>query len=95
MYVSREGCEYGAPVIDCKNPYGNSDVEDNIYEILCKKESPINCDEQYLSEDLQYDARVHKEMETALQTFFCAQAFREGTYRKVDKFNLISWQFVN
>ena len=29
-----EECEYGAPAIDCKRPYGNSDVEGDIAEIL-------------------------------------------------------------
>ena len=29
-----EDCEYGAPAIDCKRPYGNSSVESDIAEIL-------------------------------------------------------------
>lgn len=34
MYVSWEDCEFGAPRIDCKRPYGNSDVYQDIIEIL-------------------------------------------------------------
>jgi len=33
-YWKYEDCEYGAPAIDCKRPYGNSDVEEDIAEIL-------------------------------------------------------------
>lgn len=29
-----EDCEYGAPAVDCKRPYGNSDVERDIAEAL-------------------------------------------------------------
>jgi len=29
------GCETGAPGLDCKRPYGNSDVEGDVCEILC------------------------------------------------------------
>ena len=34
MYVYWEDCEYGAPAVDCKRPYGNSGVESDIAEIL-------------------------------------------------------------
>lgn len=33
MYVSWDDCEFGAPCIDPKRPYGNSDVEGDIKEI--------------------------------------------------------------
>jgi hypothetical protein len=39
MNVSyNEDCEYGAPEIDPKRPYGNSNVEQDIIEILGMKE---------------------------------------------------------
>jgi len=34
MYVSWDDCEFGAPEIDCKRPYGNSDVYQDMIEIL-------------------------------------------------------------
>ncbi len=37
MYVSWDDCEFGAPSIDCKRPYGNSDVLDDIKEITGKR----------------------------------------------------------
>ena len=33
-YVGWDPCEFGAPAIDCKRPYGNSDVISDIGEIL-------------------------------------------------------------
>jgi hypothetical protein len=33
-----QNCEYGAPEVDPKRPYGNSDVENDIREILGKPE---------------------------------------------------------
>ena len=33
-YWRFEDCEYGAPAMDCKRPYGNSDVAGDIGEIL-------------------------------------------------------------
>lgn len=33
-YVDWDDCEYGAPAIDCKRPYGNSDVIQDIMEII-------------------------------------------------------------
>ena len=34
MCVSWDDCEFGAPAIDCKRPYGNSDVYSDIAKIL-------------------------------------------------------------
>jgi hypothetical protein len=32
--LQRDNCEYGAIGVDCKRPFGNSDVEGNILEII-------------------------------------------------------------
>jgi len=38
-YVTWNDCEFGAPTIDCKRPYGNSDVIQDMLEILGLEES--------------------------------------------------------
>ncbi len=38
MYVGWNDCEFGAPEIDGKRPYGNSDVEQDMLEIIGLKE---------------------------------------------------------
>jgi hypothetical protein len=62
-------CEYGAPAIDCKRPYGNSDVESDIAEILGWDEPSTNSAE-----------RIHRELETALQIVLVTQKFEPGLY---------------
>lgn len=69
MYVSWYNCEYGAPCIDPKRPYGNSDVEEDIREIL--PNIPLN-DEKCLE--------IHKETETALQIVLTTGTFKPGIY---------------
>jgi hypothetical protein len=64
-YVGWYDCEYGAPCIDPKRPYGNSDVERDIAEILNWK-----IDDEYdeLSKSqLKEVENLHAETEIALQ----------------------------
>ena len=70
MYVRWDDCEYGAPAIDPKRPYGNSDVENDIAEILGWD---IADDDGALTEYQSETAgRIHKEMETVLQILLSA-----------------------
>ena len=55
-YVSWFDCEYGAPAIDCKRPYGNGDVADDMREILNS--------ENLSDEECR---KLHNETEIALQ----------------------------
>lgn len=76
MYVSWWDCEFGSPAIDCKRPYGNSDVISDILEIL-----GIPYDGE--NEALKYFAcKLHLEMQTALQVFLRTQSFKTGVYEK-------------
>ena len=86
MYIGWQNCEYGAPEINPKRPYGNSDVSKDVLEILG---IPYNDK----LEDFAYN--LHKEMETALQIFLCTKSFVIGTYRKKDEYTDISWELIN
>lgn len=59
MYVGWDDCEYGAPAIDCKRPYGNSSVEEDIAEIL-----GWEVDEEFGLRDSQREKAeaIHREM---------------------------------
>ncbi len=63
MYVGWDDCEYGAPAIDPKRPYGNSDVEGDIADILGWKVG-----EDGLSEKQSEEAsRLHLEMKDVIE----------------------------
>ena len=64
-YVEWYDCETGAPCIDPKRPYGNSDVESDIADLLGWK---INPEYDELSKSQKKEAqKLHEETETALQ----------------------------
>lgn len=64
MWVGWDSCEFGAPAVDCKRPYGNSDVLRDMREIL---ERPDATDDELY--------QLHGEMQTVLQI-----ALRNGSY---------------
>jgi hypothetical protein len=49
MWVGWSTCEFGAPEIDPKRPYGNSDVIGDIHEILTDTYSS----REYISEEME------------------------------------------
>lgn len=79
-YVSWVDIEFGAPAIDCKRPYGNSQVHDDIAEILGL---PIP------EEDME---RLHAETAVVLQIFLRTGRMEPGTYR-CSPYNT-DWQLV-
>ena len=81
MNVSWDDCEFGAPCIDPKRPYGNSSVISDMAEILGMAEEVCpHCDTplKEQDEDKLYD--LHKEMETALQVVLSTKSFKSGKY---------------
>ena len=84
-YVSWDETEFGAPEIDCKRPYGNSDVLGDIAEIL---EIP---DSEWADEEMdplpdygQRFLRLHVETAVALQIALSTGEFRAGSYTRED-----------
>ena len=75
MCVGWQDCEAGAPEIDPKRPYGNSDVYDDIHEILTGK----SFDDDDRKEENRY-IDLHRETETALQVVLSTGKFKAGTY---------------
>lgn len=92
MYVDWNDMETGAPTVDPKRPYGNSDVEGDIAEILgWTIEHPDEglCDQQY-----NEATRLHKEMETVLQILLSTLSLSAGTYELVDEYGN-TWKKVS
>ena len=64
MYINWQDCEFGAPAVDCKRPYGDSMVYNDLAEALGYEQ-----DEDYDYNTQQEDLmnKLHAEMETVLQ----------------------------
>lgn len=77
-YVSWENCEFGAPAIDCKRPYGNGYVYGDIAEIL--QIHPEDEDGTFSDEQIERMERWHRETEKALQIFLRTGMMEPGTY---------------
>jgi hypothetical protein len=97
MYVSWDDCEYGAPAIDCKRPYGNSYVEGDMLEILDiedpRKREDYDGDEwDDIPEDIERRLNdLHHEMQVVLQIWLASGMIRTGTFVKKDKYDFLSW----
>lgn len=75
--VSWGSDEYGAPAIDGKRPYGNSDVFGDIAEILGIK--PGDGKEFTPKQESEMDF-IHRGTETALQIFLATGEMKAGHY---------------
>jgi hypothetical protein len=88
VYVKWINCEFGAPAIDYKRPYGNSDVYNDIAKILnIKPDGNTEDDYQEFSEEqLHYMYNLHKEIEYTLEIILHTQSFETGFYQS-DKYS--------
>ena len=87
-HVSWNDCEFGAPSIDCKRPYGNSYVEDDIAKIFGWKMD----DGELSDEQFQSAYKIHRELETVLQICLSLGKFEAGIYIKGDEYKTLSWK---
>ena len=77
-YMMWWDCEYGAPAIDPKRPYGNSDVERDIHSLLTGQEP-----EELSSTERENYRRLHEETEVALEIILRTGSFVPGVYERV------------
>lgn len=87
-YVGWEDCEFGAPAIDCKRPYGNSSVEYDIADILGWV---VNRDDGLSEEQGATAKRIHDETQIALQIILITGKMETGRYLKRDGYDYRSW----
>ena len=82
-YVSWDDCEFGAPEIDPKRPYGNSDVLNDIAKIIGAEQKMCpHCGEALDELDEEKFNKLHKETEIALQIILYTKSFIPGKYVK-------------
>ncbi len=79
-----QDCEFGAPEMDPKRPYGNSSVIQDIAEILGEEEELCpNCHEPLKDVDDDNFRNLHGELTIALQLIFNQRTFIPGVYTNV------------
>lgn len=93
MIVSWDHCEFGAPAVDCKRPYGNSCVEQDIIEILGWADTSDEAFHEGDYEDMFIEASdLHAETEYVLQICFQRLSFETGTFRRENSWD--EWEKV-
>lgn len=88
-------CEWGAPQIDGKRPYGNSSIYEDMANLLGVKS--LRSDEFVITEaDEERLWQLHKETETALQICLATQSFQPGTYYRdgIDRYDYSAWKLL-
>lgn len=98
-YVTWEYIEFGAPAIDGKRPYGNSDVLGDIAEILGEGPARDYSDdevqderERWLEDNEERLAKIHGEVGIVLQIVLATGRFEPGDYVKGEKYDATSWR---
>lgn len=83
MYVGWQDCETGAPEIDPKRPYGNSDVASDVADALGWVKFP-----EALPRHVRERAMtLHRETEVALQVALRTGRFQVGRYRRSHEYS--------
>lgn len=74
-------CEAGAAGIDCKRPYGNTDVVGDMAEIFGVETVEDQWGQKVvLKEDADRFRALHEELDTALQIVLTTGCFEPGEY---------------
>jgi hypothetical protein len=88
-YVEWGDGEWGAPCIDGKRPYGNSDLAQD----MARK---LDMDDKSLTDDDEVRLlELHQQTMTALQIVLVTGEFRPGQYRLRDIYDRRSWERVS
>lgn len=91
IQIGWQYCETGAPEVDPKRPYGNSDVASDVIEILGWPKPPLDEDEEKGPAWDAIHARalaVHYETHVALSVILCRSSFEPGTYVRSDRYKM-------
>lgn len=91
-YVDWDDCEFGAPAIDCKRPYGNSYVHGDIAEIIGIPLPDRDEGQDFTDQDIKRMDDLHKDMQIVLQIGLRTGEFRVGEY-ECEKYS-VDWKVV-
>lgn len=96
-YVVWGGYEFGAPAINPKRPYGNSDVLTDIAKLLHPEFVAMREGAQadWLEDNVNRLERVHEETQTALQIVLVTGQMQPGRYVREEEYDRRSWRPTN
>lgn len=96
MYVGWQDCEYGAPEIDPKRPYGNSSGHHDVARVLGVKPDCIDRygEEHFSKESAERLDAIHRETQNALQIVLATGTMTPGHYERAHRYDFRSWRFV-
>lgn len=85
-------CEFGAPAMNPKRPYGNSSVLLDLAELLIPEFKDMSDDDQQAELEDERDRLIstHRELVTVLTVATSAQSFTPGIYQRGDD----GWRLV-
>ena len=93
-YVDWDDCEFGAPAINCKRPYGNSDVLTDIAKLLHPdfREMREGAQMDWLEDNEARLRAVHRQTFTALQIFLVTGQMQPGRYVRDSAYDGRGWR---
>lgn len=89
--VDWQDCETGAPAIDPKRPYGNSDVAEDVAEILLWERTGFEDYLELTDEQRDRALQIHNQTETALEVILNAKTFEPGVYETSSPYS-VDWR---
>lgn len=84
-WIDWDNFETGAPAINPKRPYGNSDVAGDVAEILGWK-IELDDEDRMIEEQEVAAYEIHEETLTALQIILQCKTFKPGIYVNKEKY---------
>jgi hypothetical protein len=92
-YVGWDDCEFGAPAINCKRPYGNSDVLTDIAKLLHPEFTAMREGAQmdWMEDNADRLRAVHEETQNALQIVLVTGQMQPGRYVRSSAYDR-DWQ---
>jgi len=96
-YAGWDDCDYGAPTIDCKRPYGNSGVSHDICQILDWEIPKNDCDSPEWNELEKKARKIHEELRIVLQILLANAdvGIKPGLYRHPQPYKVREWRFID
>lgn len=80
LYIDWEDCSFGAPCVDCKRPFGNSDVYGDMAEILGIKLANQEENPELYERQIYSLNKGYKELQDCLQILVRNLSIEVGEY---------------